>query len=210
MIRNKNLRIIFEDDCLMVVNKPAGLLVIPTPKRERHTLTSILDDDLKERGENAAVHPCHRLDRETSGLIIYAKGKRNQQIVMEQFRRHEVKKRYIAFVHGNLEETEGTLRGNIDGKPAITNYRVIERNNDFDVVEIIPLTGRKNQIRLQFKKIKHPLVGERRFVFARDFDLKFRRAALHAQRIEFFHPKTNERLIFEADLAQDMLNLKNS
>ena len=208
MIKNKNLRIIFEDDCLIVVSKPSGMLVIPTPKQEKHTLTSLLNDMLKERGLDIGAHPCHRLDRETSGLIIYAKGKKNQQIVMEQFRRHKVKKIYIAFVHGHLKKLRGNLRDYIDGKLAITNYNLIERKSNFDILEIDPATGRKNQIRIQFKKIRHPLVGDRRFAFARDFDLKFRRAALHAQRIEFHHPKSKKRLVFTVDLAEDMLNLR--
>jgi 23S rRNA pseudouridine1911/1915/1917 synthase len=207
MIKNKQIKITFEDDCIVVVDKPAGILVIPTPKNEKYTLTSILNEDFKERGLNITLHPCHRLDRETSGIIIYAKGKKNQQKIMEQFKQHKVKKTYIAFVHGHLKTPKGVLRDYLEGKLAVTEYKILEHKPNFDIIELNPLTGRKNQIRIQFKKIGHPLVGERHFAFARDFDLKFKRTALHAQKIEFNHPKTNKHLIFKADLAKDMLGL---
>ena len=97
-----NIPIIYEDDWLLVVNKPAGLLTVPTPRNESRTLTSILNQDAKERGLEFKLYPCHRLDRDTSGLIIYAKGPSIQKQMMDLFRQRLVSKKYIAFVHGKL------------------------------------------------------------------------------------------------------------
>jgi len=204
------VNIIFEDDWLIVADKPPGLLVIPTPKAESRTLTSILDEHVRSRGALAGAHPCHRLDRETSGLIIYAKGKAAQKKIMGQFRANRVGKRYIAFVHGALDDASGTLKSYIrdreDEKPrlAITKYNALKMFNDFTVVEIETATGRTNQIRIQFKQIGHPLVGERRFAFAKHYKLKFRRAALHASFLEFTHPVTGAKLRFNSPMPADM------
>ena len=197
-------RIIYEDDNIIVADKPAGMLVIPTPKGEENTLTGLLNRELDARGIEANAHPCHRIDRETSGLIIYAKGKKTQQVMMEEFRNHRVRKSYIAFVHGRLGKKAGTIDLPVEGKKSATRYRVIEERRDFSVLEAEPATGRTNQIRIHFKAIGHPLVGERKFAFAKDYKLKFRRAALHSRRIEFIHPVTKKPLMFDVPLAYDM------
>jgi 23S rRNA pseudouridine1911/1915/1917 synthase len=196
--------IIYEDDSILVVDKPPGLLVIPTPKNESHTLTNLLNRELDGRSIQANAHPCHRIDRETSGLILYAKGKKAQQVMMEKFRRHEVKKTYLAFIHGRLNRNSGRIDLPIEHKRSVTKYKVLEQRRDFCVVEVEPMTGRTNQIRIHFKAIGHPLVGERKFAFAKDYGLKFRRAALHSCRIEFAHPLTNRSLVFTSPLPDDM------
>lgn len=196
--------IIYEDDSIMVVDKPAGMLVIPTPKNETHTLTDLLNRELDSRGIEANAHPCHRIDRQTSGLIVYAKGKKIQQLMMEKFRRHDVKKSYFAFVHGRLNRNSGSIAAPIEHKRSVTKYKVIEQRRDFCVVEVKPVTGRTNQIRIHFKAIGHPLVGERRFAFAKDYELKFRRSALHSYRVEFVHPLTDKSLVFTSPLPYDM------
>ena len=196
--------IIYEDDSIIVVNKPAGMLVIPTPKNETHTLTNLLNRELDSRGIEANAHPCHRIDRETSGLILYAKGKKAQQLMMEKFRRHEVKKAYLAFVHGRLDRNSGSIDSPIEHKRSVTKYKVREQRCGFCIVEVEPVTGRTNQIRIHFKAIGHPLVGERRLAFAKDYELNFRRAALHSYRIEFVHPLTNKSLVLTSPLPDDM------
>lgn len=190
-----NIPVIYEDNWLLIVNKPAGLLTIPTPKNEPRTLTSILN-----------AHPCHRLDRETSGLIIYAKGKSVQKKMMRLFQDKKIKKTYLAFVHGSLKQNSGEIKNPIDGLSAATQYKVIAKRKDFSIVEVHPLTGRTNQVRIHFKQIGHPLVGESRFAFRRDFALKAKRACLHAQSLEFTHPVTGKILRLQADLAQDLKN----
>ncbi len=199
-----NIPILYEDDSLLVVDKPSGLLTIPTPKKEKRTLTSILDEYLKEKGEPALAHPCHRLDRETSGAIIYAKGKSLQQKVMALFKGRTVKKSYLVFVQGRLVSGSGEIRNSIEGQPAVTGYKVIEQRNNFAIVEVNPLTGRTNQIRIHFKQIGHPVVGESKFVFRRDYQLRAKRLCLHARSVEFIHPVTGKTMRIEADLPQDL------
>jgi 23S rRNA pseudouridine1911/1915/1917 synthase len=200
----KNIRVIYEDDWLLVVNKPAGLLIIPAPGKTARTLTDILNEDLKERGLQVRVHPCHRLDRETTGLIIFAKGKSIQQKVMDDFKQKRVRKSYIAFVHGSLPRNSGDIKSPIEGLPAYTSYKVLERRRDFVIIKVIPLTGRTNQIRLHFKNIGYPLVGEAKFAFRRDFKLRANRLCLHAGELEFTHPVTGKAIHLLVELPEDM------
>lgn len=199
-----NIPIAYEDDWFLIVNKPAGLLSIPTPKKESRTLTSILNQDVQARGLNYRLHPCHRLDRETSGLIIYAKGKSMEKKMIDAFRGRLVHKKYIAFVHGKLAHPEGKISVAIEGKNAITKYRVVKEKSNYSVVEVYPLTGRTNQIRIHFKGIAHPLVGEDRFAFRKDFALRFKRVCLHAKYLEFKHPQTGNIVVVESPLPADM------
>ncbi len=199
-----NIPVVYEDDVLLAVDKPAGLLTIPTPRNESRTLASILDEDAAAKGAAYRLHPCHRLDRETSGVIVFAKGKAVQQTMMEMFKHRQVAKTYLAFVHGAPRHPEGTIRAPIEGKPAETRYKVTRRHKEFSVVELQPLTGRTNQIRIHMKSIGHPLVGETRFAFRKDFALRAKRACLHAWRLAFAHPMTGKPLSLEAPLAQDM------
>lgn len=199
-----NIPIAYEDDWFLVVNKPAGLLCVPTPKKESRTLTSILNQDAQARGLNYRLHPCHRLDRETSGLIVYAKGKSIEKKMIDAFRDRLVHKKYIAFVHGKLAHSEGKISLAIEGKNALTEYKVIEEKSNYSIVEVYPVTGRTNQIRIHFKEIAHPLVGEDKFVFRKDFSLRFKRVCLEAKELRFKHPVTGKDLLISIDLAQDL------
>jgi 23S rRNA pseudouridine1911/1915/1917 synthase len=199
-----NIPIVFEDDWLLVVNKPAGLLSVPTPKHESRTLTGILNQDAQDKGLKYRLHPCHRLDRETSGLLIYAKGKSVEQKLIGAFRDRLVNKKYIAFVHGKLLQSQGSISSAIEGKSALTKYRVIQEKSNYSVVEVTPVTGRTNQIRIHFKNIQHPLVGEDRFVFRKDFALRFKRVCLEAKELNFKHPVTGKNLTLSIDLTADL------
>jgi len=216
MTQAKRYKIIYEDDHLMVIDKPSGLLVIPTPKKETNTLTDLINRELDERGTEVNAYPCHRIDRETSGLIIYAKGKAVCRALAEEFRRRTVKKTYVAFVHGVLKNKTGIIRSPIydrnkrKSEDAVTKYRVLEERGDFSVVEAEPVTGRTNQIRIHMKSINHPLVGETVYAFRRDFKLRFKRTALHAKRVEFIHPVGGRKIILESPLAADMANFLKS
>ncbi|MBU1912235.1 MAG: RluA family pseudouridine synthase [Candidatus Omnitrophica bacterium] len=208
----KRFSIVYEDDYIFIINKPSGILVVPTPKGETNTLTDLLNQELDRRGAQVQAYPCHRIDRETSGLIIYAKSKPVQQAMMEQFKKHLVKKTYIAFAHGIVRKNSDTLKGNIYNQKRrktelmITKYRVIERRKDFTILEVKPVTGRTNQIRIHFKGLGHPLVGESVYAFRKDFELKFKRTALHAKALEFIHPATGIKMNFNLPLADDMIN----
>jgi 23S rRNA pseudouridine1911/1915/1917 synthase len=184
--------IIYEDDYLLVVDKPSGLLTVPTPRNESRTLNSILN-----------LLPCHRLDRETSGLIIYAKSKAIQKKMMEEFKLRKVKKTYLAFVRG-VPQRQGVINNRIEGMFAQTLYKVIEKRKEFAIVEVKPLTGRTNQIRIHFKAIGHPILGETKFAFRRDFKVKAKRLCLHAMNLEFIHPVSGKLLMLESDFPQDL------
>lgn len=196
--------VVYEDDWFLIVDKPAGLLVIPTPKNERHTLTNLLNQDLIKRGIPYRLHPCHRLDRDTSGLIVYAKGKSAQQKMMDEFKKRRVKKTYIAFARGRLKGHQGEIKSGIDGRAALTRYRVIKLCPGFSVVEAQPVTGRKNQLRIHFKKIGNPILGETRFAFRKDFQIKAKRLCLHAKTLEFTHPLTGKTIKAESGLPEKM------
>ncbi|MCX5680415.1 MAG: RluA family pseudouridine synthase [Candidatus Omnitrophica bacterium] len=209
-MEKKRYSIVYEDEHLMVIDKPSGMLVIPTPKKETNTLTDLLNRDLDLRGIEANAYPCHRLDRETSGLMVYAKGKSIQRLMMDEFKKRAVKKTYIAFAQGTVQGSFGTITRNIYDKnkgrsiPALTKYKVTERNRGFSVLEVEPVTGRTNQIRIHLKAIGHPIVGESVYAFRKDYKLRFKRVALHAKRLEFKHPMTRGRMVFDSPLPSDM------
>lgn len=190
-----DIPIIFEDEWLLVANKPAGLLTIPTPKKEHRTLTDIL-----------GLYPCHRLDRETSGLIIYAKTKSIQKKIADLFKQRKIKKSYIAFIQGRPARLQGEIRNKIEGLSALTGYRVIQQKNNFSIVRVNPLTGRTNQIRIHFKSIGHPVIGEKKFAFRRDFKLKANRLCLHAKALEFIHPISHKLISLDSELPLGMKN----
>jgi 23S rRNA pseudouridine1911/1915/1917 synthase len=199
-----NIPIVYEDDWLLIVDKPAGLLSVATPRKESRTLTSILNQDALEKGAKYSLHPCHRLDRETSGLIIYAKGKSVEKKMADAFRDRRVAKKYIAFVHGKLAHPEGKIDFAIEGKSALTKYKLLQEKSNYSVVEVSPVTGRTNQIRIHFKGIQHPLVGEDKFIFRKDFSLRFKRVCLEAKELYFRHPLTGKDLKISIELAQDL------
>jgi len=215
-VKNLPIPVLFENERCVVFDKPSGLLTIPSPKGETKTLTSLVNDQYAPADKSYQLHPCHRLDKDTTGVILYAKGKKNQQLLMDEFKRQRVHKKYIAFVQGRMKRQEGEIKSyihsfedeqifNKDKKDlAQTRFKVLELRKDFSVVEVEPLTGRTNQIRIHFKHIKHPLVGDRKYSFARDFHLKFRRTALHAARLEWRDPEGGKHLTAQAPLAKDM------
>ena len=210
----KPIKVLYEDEQFMVFDKPAGLLVIPTPQNESNTLVNIVNH--QHKNDHWKLHPCHRLDRETSGVILFAKGKHNQQLAMDAFQRKSVKKIYYAFVQGRLLKPSGELRSNIRdldqkrfhkhsaGQFAVTRYKLLKAQKHFSVVQIEPITRRTNQIRIQFKQIGHPLVGDRKYSFGRDFVVKFRRTALHAHSLEWKNPVTNQFIKITSPLPEDM------
>jgi RluA family pseudouridine synthase len=188
-----NIPVLYEDKWLLAVDKPAGLLTIPTPKKEKRTLTSIL-----------GFYPCHRLDRETSGIILYAKAKSYQRRMMEEFRRKRVNKQYIAFVQGCPAQQTGQISLPIEGKPALTKYKVLEQRRDFAIMGAEPLTGRTNQLRIHFKAIGHPIVGETKYAFRKDFALRAKRLCLQAKALSFIHPVSAKAVSLETGLAADL------
>lgn len=198
-----NIPVIYDDTWLLVVDKPAGLLSVPTPAKERRTLVSILNEEMRAP-DAPRLFPCHRLDRDTSGLIIFAKGKVVEEKMMNLFRSHKVKKTYLAFVQGEMSG-HGKISFPVDRDTAVTKYHVTRSSRDFSVVKAFPETGRKNQIRIHFKAVGHPIVGDSKFAFRKDFAIKAKRALLHAESLEFEHPVTKKLVRLSADIPPDMV-----
>ncbi len=220
---DKPIKVLYEDEQFMAFYKPAGLLSVASGSKMNKD--SCLEDMVNEfyREEIDGVpgpklHPCHRLDRETSGVIFFAKGKVNQQLLMDLFHKKLVHKRYIAFVHGRVTRPAGTIRIPVkdafsdkfspdsEAKEASTKYKVLEIRTKFSILEAEPITGRTNQLRIHFKEIGHPIVGENKYIFRKDYDLRFKRTALHAAEIDFKHPVTGKDVKVEAKLSADMMN----
>jgi len=207
---NQPYQIIFNDEYILAVAKSPKILVVPTPKNETYTLSNILSEKFQKE-QNLKVYPCHRLDRTTSGIILYAKSLEMQRTIMDQFKNHKVQKKYIAFVYGKLKR-KGIIKSQVKDKYnphkqeklAVTKYKVLKTYPEFCVLEVKTITGRTNQIRIQFSQIGHPLVGERKFAIAKNYNLKFKRPALHAISITFQHPISGENLTLSAPLYPDM------
>ena len=213
---DKPIPVLYEDDQYIVFDKPAGLLVVPTSKKESNTLVNIVNHQYAAKAGGAGLHPCHRIDRDTSGIVVFAKGKQFQQLLMDVFRNRKVKKKYVLFVQGRLKQPAGEIRNEIQdldhrgykprgkGKPALTRFRVLQIKKQFTVVEAEPVTGRTNQIRIHFSQEGFPLVGDRKFSIASEYALKFRRTALHAKSIEWVHPITRKLVQITTALPEDM------
>ena len=210
------LRVLFEDERMLAVGKPPGLLTVPAPRGTRARGDATLLERLAAEGRPALA--VHRLDRETSGVVLLAKDTETRDALMAAFRGRDVGKTYLAIVQGHPRPEQGVLRFPIRdlgahavvdprGSPAETAYRVIERVGLAALVEVRPRTGRHNQIRLHFAQIGMPLAGERKYARGRDALVRHRRAALHARSLEFAHPWTGAALVIEDELPTDLRNL---
>lgn len=220
---NIPLDIVYEDDDVLVINKPAGMVVHPGHGHFNGTLVNALayhlsisqGPDAKDERMGVLVH---RIDKDTSGLLVVAKNDEAQLDLAKQFFVHSIERKYIAIVWGNIREDEGTIVGNIGrdpsdrmkfrvfpdgdhGKHAVTHYKVIERFGFVTVVECILETGRTHQIRVHMAHIGHPIIGDPLYGPAKD-KWKLQGQCLHAGELELTHPVTGERMLFEAPLPE--------
>jgi len=200
----KPIPILFENDECLVFEKPSGLLVTETPKEKVKTLVNIVNHQYKNQRDERKLFPCHRLDRETSGVILFAKGKKNQKILMDLFRERNIKKTYIAIVQGQLKKRLGNIQTSIEKKQAQTKFEVQKIKDQFSVLVVEPLTGRTNQIRIHLKSIGHPVVGDRKFSIVKHFPVKFKRAALHANLLTWKDPFSGNTLEVRSELPEDL------
>jgi len=222
--RAGELPILFEDKSLIVVNKPAGLLAVPLAGRSgAASAYDCLEGHLRPGGRRRPL-VVHRIDRDTSGLVVFAKDPRAQRALKEQFRRRTPERVYWAVVHGHPSPEQGAWRDRLvwdaeallqkrahpdeaKGKAAISHYRVLESLSGASLVEIRLETGKRNQIRVQARLHGHTLVGERLYVGrggAPEPPIAFPRQALHAYRLSFRHPVDGRPLTFEAPLPGDL------
>ena len=220
---NKNKKVlpfdvVFEDDQIIVVNKPSGLLTIATNKEKDKTLYHIVSDYLKSKDKNSKVFIVHRLDKDTSGIVILAKNERIKNQLQENWNEYVSLREYVAVVHGKLKNEEGRVVQNLketktnlvyvtkkgDGKEAITNYKVIKATDNYSLVNIEIETGRKNQIRVHMQNLGHPVVGDLRYACESD---PLGRLALHAFKLCFYDPVTGEVMQFETPYPGPFKNL---
>jgi 23S rRNA pseudouridine1911/1915/1917 synthase len=208
--RGEPVRIVHEDADLLVVDKPAGMLSVPTPGARGKTLL----DALAAQGR-AGLLPVHRLDRDVSGLVVLARHEAARAALEELFRGRAVTKLYWALVRGRLRPDAGSFEDPIRdegarasvhprGKPALTRWRVLARHAASSLVEVELVTGRYNQIRLHFAHHDQALVGERKYARGRDDVLPARRVALHAWKLAFLHPLRGGRVAVEAPVPADL------
>ncbi|MEO8378038.1 MAG: RluA family pseudouridine synthase [Acidobacteriota bacterium] len=207
------LAILHEDAAVIVVLKANGLLTVATERERETTAQAYLNVYLKEKGEER-IHVVHRLDRETSGVLVFAKTFEAREALKEKFAEHDVDRVYVAIVEGELTPPSGTIRSFLrerkdlrmesvdahpDAKLAVTHYRTIESNGKLSMLEIRLETGRKNQIRTHLTEAGHPVVGDRLYGSTIN---PLGRLGLHAKLLGFDHPVTGKRLVFTAPLPK--------
>ena len=221
-----DLDVVYEDDVLIVVNKPAGLLTVPLERK--HDVPSVYDQIEQRFRSHGKRRPLavHRIDQDTSGLVVFAKHADAQRALKDQFKRREPARVYWAVVYGTPEPVEGTWRDFLvwderaliqkethpkdpRATEAISTYRVVESFPGASLIEVSLRTGRRNQIRIQARLRGHTLVGEDRYVYgpATLRPIDFGRQALHAHRLTFRHPADERLLDFEAPPPPDFLDL---
>ncbi|MBQ5387896.1 MAG: RluA family pseudouridine synthase [Paludibacteraceae bacterium] len=235
-LRHPKLRIIYEDDALIVVEKKNGLLTVPyNPKSSEMTVLSILKDYVKKQSRKANVYVVHRLDRETSGVLVFAKSPELQEYMRTYWRQLVSKRTYVALVEGILEKKEGIITSWLTedqqtlmvyssqtdngGQKAITHYKVVKESampsaeqdlaTEYSLVELNLETGRTNQIRVHMQSIGHPVVGDRKYGNGNESS-PVDRLCLHAKVLEFIHPMTEKKVRFEAAAPKEMLRMFNS
>jgi 23S rRNA pseudouridine1911/1915/1917 synthase len=216
------ISILHEDDDLLIVNKPAGMIVHPTHGHYVGTLANAVVHHWLTKGEKVRFRPVHRLDQETSGVLAIAKNPYVHQNISEQMQAGSVVKEYIALVYGTVEADSGMVDGPIDrdpeqphvrivtpsGYPAVTHYRVENRYRGATLVRIWLETGRTHQIRVHMRSIGHPLIGDKMYLpqdgAQMPSGVSLGRHALHAAKLGFLHPGTGLPAVFEAALPDDI------
>ncbi len=208
----KGLAVLYEDKDILVVDKPAGLLTVSTEREKSRTAQSILTDYIRTGcgRSQKRIYVVHRLDRDTSGVLIFAKSEEAMLRLKDQWKQTE--KKYLAVVHGRCEKDSGTITSYLaededytmystsdrrKGKLSQTSYTVLRRTRKYSLLEIVLLTGRKNQIRVHLAGIGHPIVGDTKYGKEND---EQRRMALHARSISFNHPFSGKPLSFQSEV----------
>jgi 23S rRNA pseudouridine1911/1915/1917 synthase len=204
------LKHVFEDDDLIVVDKPAGLLTVGTDKERRKTVYALLYQYLKNKKVPERIFIVHRLDREASGLLVFAKTESAKHNLQDQFKKHSAGRRYIAVVEGCVRRDADTIQSFLaensihrgystkdqgKGKLAVTHIRVLKRSSQATLLEVSLESGRKHQIRVHLSERGHPILGDK--TYGSRFN-PLRRLALHGVSLSFKHPRTGRKLEFQS------------
>lgn len=212
-IKTLPFEIVFEDEHIIVVNKPSGLLTIATDKEKERTLYHIVREYLVSKDKNIKVFIVHRLDQATSGIVLFAKDEKTKNQIQENWNEYVSLREYVAVVHGKLKSPKATIKQKLketktslvyvskdsDAKEAITNYEVIKENDNYSMVNIKIETGRKNQIRVAFQSLNNPIVGDKKYG-KKDNET---RLYLHANRLKLFYPVIKKEILFETGTPQE-------
>jgi tRNA pseudouridine32 synthase/23S rRNA pseudouridine746 synthase/23S rRNA pseudouridine1911/1915/1917 synthase len=205
-----SLRILHEDDQIVVLEKPAGLLSVATEKESRATVHAML----KRRFHHRRVYPVHRLDRDTSGVMLFVYDEQTQKHLKDQFEQQSIDKTYFAIVEKTMPIGRGTWESwleeddflyvrttndSVQGKRALTFYEVLKAEKGCSLLRLQPKTGRKNQLRVHCSEAGHPMVGDKKYGAATN---PLKRVCLHAQKITFTHPATGRRMTFSSPLPE--------
>lgn len=216
---NRDLRILYEDDELIFIDKPAGLLTIATDSNKYQTAYRQLTDYVQQTDVNNRIFIVHRLDRDTSGVMMFAKNEEIQQLLQNNWKDLVEARIYIAVVEGSVNKKEDTIKSWLletktklmyssftpgDGLEAITRYKLLQSNENFSLLEIHLETGRKNQIRVHMKDIGHSIVGDKKYG-AKTNPIK--RLALHAQTLSFTHPRTKKPMHLKTNIPKEFSKL---
>lgn len=207
-LKNKYVKIVYEDKDLIVIEKSAGILSMPAVTQQ-FSIKTVLDEYFTRRHFKCTAHVVHRLDRDTSGLMMYAKNIEVQRILEEHWQEIVTDRRYVAVVSGKMEKEGGTISSWLKdnkayvtyssptdngGKYAVTHFHTLDARERYSLVELKLETGRKNQIRVHMQDIGHPVVGDSKYGNGSD---PIGRLGLHAYRLNFYHPITGEPMEFE-------------
>ena len=209
----KNIDIIYEDKDIIVINKPSGLLTVATEKEKNKTAYHLVMEYLKKKNKNNRIFIIHRLDKDTSGIIMFAKNERAKHLYQDNWNDIVKKRCYYAVIDGKMENKEGTIKsylkenGNMvysvkdrSGKLAITEYKVLKERKNISLLDINLKTGRKNQIRVQLANINHPILGDKKYG-----NLKGKRLLLCANRLDIRDPKSRKVLSFEINVPREYM-----
>lgn len=217
----KGIKILFEDDDLIVIEKDSGVLSMSTGKGPEQTAYRQLTEYVRQMNPKNRIFIVHRLDKDTSGVMMFAKSEKVQQLLQETWKKSIKERKYVALVEGKLEKDEGTMTSYLKeakthlmysspdskgGKIATTHYKVMQTNGKYSMLEVQLETGRKNQIRVHMKDIGHPIVGDKKYGSK---DNVIGRLGLHAQVLAFKHPMTQKGLTFESKIPKVFFNALN-
>lgn len=218
--RNLPFSIIFEDDHLLAVNKPSGLLTIATEKEKERTLYHIVRDYVVSKNPHGRIFIVHRLDRDTSGIVLFAKDEKTKNQLQENWNDYASLREYTAIVCGHPKEESGQIvqylketKTNLvyvspreDGKKAITNYSVLKTSDKYSMLKVTIETGRRNQIRVAFASKKMPILGDKKY----GEKSKVNRLYLHANRLKIYYPVIKKDILFETSIPTEFKKMMQS
>jgi 23S rRNA pseudouridine1911/1915/1917 synthase len=215
----REYNIVYEDQHIIVIDKMAGLLSMATDNEKRATAYSLLSRHVKKQDKGNKIFIVHRLDRETSGLMLFAKSEAVKDKLQETWNDTIIERTYIAVVEGAVEKQEGTITSYLSedkvfkmhsspkpgsGKEAVTHFSVLKKNNAYSLLKVNLETGRKNQIRIHMQEMGHNIVGDKKYGATTS---PIKRLGLHAQQLSFIHPVTGEKMSFETKIPRVFMKL---